>query len=168
MSTYSRKTCRSGRRCEIQSLADAIECVAHHSDLPLRELAERIGRSPDYLRAACNPYDDTHRFQAHLIVALTAASGNFAIVDYIEWALHRVAFSLPLAPGPGELFDHTADIVHKLGASLEAIRAATKDGRITADEADHVRHHIYEVHSSAAALEACIVAQVEPADRQVI
>lgn len=161
MSTVGRKACRSGRRCDVRSLPEAIDCVAHHSDLPLREIAERIGKSETYLRSACSQYDDSHKFQAELIVPITAATQNFALLDYLERAVGRVAIRLPDQAGRGDVFERTADLTRELGHAIEEIRQALSDGHVTSDEADRVRREIHHLQTAAAALEGCVTSQVE-------
>jgi hypothetical protein len=161
MSTVGRKTCRSGRRCEVRSLSEAVDCVAHHSDLPLREIAERIGKGENYLRSACSQYDDSHKFQAELIIPITASTQNFAILDYLERAVGRVAIRLPDQASRGDVFERTADLARELGHAVEEIWQALADGHVSNDEAERVRLEIHHLQTAAAALEACVLSQVE-------
>jgi hypothetical protein len=107
MSTTSRKACRAGQGCDVRSLPEAIDCVVHHSDLSLREIAERIGKGVNYLRSASSPYDDTHKFQAELIIPITVCTQNFAILDYLERAVGRVEIRRPDEAGRGDVFEQT-------------------------------------------------------------
>ena len=163
MSTVSRKRCRSWEHCEITSFPEAIDCELHHSVLSLKEIAERVGVREGYLRQAASQYDDAHRFQAELIIPITAATGNFAIVDYLERALGRIAISLPHVAGRGDVFERTAELMRELGEAVETIRASLTDGRVTAEEAERVRKEIHDVHTKLAALEACVTSQVDQA-----
>lgn len=161
MSTNGRKACRSGQRCEIHSLEEAIDCVAHYSDLTLRQIAERVGKSESYLRAACSQWDDGHHFQAALIIPLTAATRNFALLDYIERQVGRVAIAIPEGVGRGDVFERTADVMRELGEAIEAIRCSLADGRVETCEAARVQKEIADLQQAAAALQACVLAQVE-------
>lgn len=161
MTTTSRKLCRSGRRCEIRSFAEALDCVAHHSDLTLREIAERVGKSENYLRAACSQYDDSHKFQAELIVPLTIATGNFALLDYLEQAVGRVAIVLPRETTQSEYFDLIVSLAREFGEAATEVQRAVGDGHVTPEEADRVHKEIQDVHAAAAKLDAAIAAQVE-------
>lgn len=163
MSTTSRKLCRSGRRCEIRSLPEAIDCVAHHSDLSLREIAERAGKSETYLRSACSQYDDSHKFQAELIVPVTVASGNTAILDYLERMVGRIAITLPTVElgDTTDLFTPMAEIAQEIGHMAAAIQAAFRDHHLAAEEMDRIDREIHHAHEALARLEALLRKQLE-------
>jgi hypothetical protein len=155
-----RKACRSGQRCEIGSLAEAIDCTVHHSDPTLKQIAERIGKTEGYLRASSSQYDDSHKFQAELIVPITVATGNFAILDYMERQVGRVALTVPDGLGRGDVFERTADLMRELGEAIEEIRRTLTDGRVEAAEAERVKKEIHDIQRAAAALQACVIAQL--------
>lgn len=155
--THGRKACRSGQRCEPRTFAEAVDCALHHSALPLADIAEQISVNPGYLRTAASQYDETHQLQARLIVPITRATGNFALLDYLERSVGRVAIRLPEADtGDGNLFEQGARLAKEMGDTFEAVRAALADGRVTAEELDRIAREMHEMHQAAAVLEAMV------------
>lgn len=154
--------CRRGRRCVPEDLGQAIYCLVHHSMLPAKQIAERLGVSYTYLLDAANPDRDEHQFQARWILPATLLAGNFVILDYLERQTGRVAIALPpAAPGTRDLFEATADVCQSLGATTNTIRDALADGRVTKGEGEAVRDRVHRLQSDAARLEALVLAQVE-------
>jgi hypothetical protein len=119
-----------------ETLGDAVYQVVHRSKEPAKALADRIGCRPAYLVAAADPMQ-TQSLPARLIVPLTLASGDTAIVRHLAEAVGGVFVELPK-----DLTGTHADVVNAIGritAEMGEVMAATgramEDGRITADEA---------------------------------
>jgi hypothetical protein len=162
--TRSRSECRSGHRCDIQSLSDAVHCVIHHSDLSLNEIAERLGVRPGYLSDAANQDRDEVQFQARLIVPLTAVTGRSTVLEYVA---HSAGFAMTPIPAVA-LRQHSAmddlDVaVQDLGQTAAQVRSALADGVVGADEAARVRACTLKVITAAARIADTVEAQVETA-----
>ncbi len=162
MSTVGRKACRSGKRCEIRSLGDAIYHAVHHSDVPTPTLAERLGVRLGYLCDAANPDRDTAQFQARLIVPITLLTGDFTMLDYLEREVGRVAFAVPQSPAGehADLFTALAEAMRELGEDAESLRIAVDDGTITSEEAEAFEREADETIAAIARMKAIVAGKV--------
>lgn len=152
--TNSRKQCRAGQRCEAGTFAEAVDCQLHHSEVPLGVIAERAGIRESYLRTCASQYDETHNLQAKLLAPITIASGNYALLDFIERLVGRVAIRLPrgCAVADDDLFAAGARVASEMGDVFEEIRRAFEDKRITEDELARVNREVHEAHQALASL----------------
>jgi hypothetical protein len=138
MSSTTRKLCRSGAHCEPVSLKEACDCVGHHSDRPLREIAERIGRTESQLGKECSLYDEEHCLPLRLVVPLTLAAENDALITYLAQAVGGVFVRIHAAHGRGVDQEHAAQVVTAFGELLTRYGAALADGTITVREAEQI------------------------------
>lgn len=129
----------------ITSFAEAVDAVAHHSRvngqrMTVAEIAERIGRPENYLRKATSQYDDAHPLRGDLIVPLTTATGNFALINYLARACGGVFFQLPdvRTDDYADILNQTATVVGEFGDVLTDLRASLADNRVTSGEAARV------------------------------
>jgi hypothetical protein len=161
VTTRSRKECLAGRPCEPATIVEAIDCVAHHSSVTLEQIAERIGRSVNYLRKATSAYDDAHPFRADLIVPVSLASANAAIVRYLARAVGGAYVPLPSAAlaSAGE-FLSAAHAVQDFGRTLETFAQITADNDITNEEADRFARQAQETIEAILQLAAAVRARV--------
>jgi len=144
--TNTARQCRNGDRCIPQTFAEAVDCVAHHSvdeqgkPLTIPRIASRIGRDENYLRKACSQYDDTHPLRGDLIVALTTATHNYAIVDYIARQTGCAVFHLPSVSDDhhADIMGHAATAVGDFGDVLKHVQEAIADGHVTPEEAERL------------------------------
>lgn len=157
MSTQSRKACRAGHTCQPQTFAEALDCLAHHSDVPLTQIAERVGRDVNYLRKATSQYDEAHPFRGDLIVPVTRAANNFVLLDYLESQVGRIAIALPGAePGRQDLLAHQLAVVREVGEDAAAIERALHDGRVDAIELPRLKREIEESVKALLTLKAAL------------
>jgi hypothetical protein len=163
MSTNSPKICRAGQRCEVTSDAEAFDCLCHHSTKKLRQIAQEIGVSENYLRSASSLYDDTHQFQARLIVPITLATGNFVLLDHFERSVGRVAITLPTVAldDESDLFTPMAEIAQEVGHVAAEIQAAFRDHQLAPEEMDRIEREIHHAHEALARMEALLRKQLE-------
>lgn len=140
MSSKTRKLCRSGRPCQPADLKEALDCLGHHSDRPLREVAERVGRSESTLGKECSRYDEDHYPPLRMVVPLTLASENDALITYLARAVGGVFVRIESVVGPGVDQEHAARAVATFGALLQQFGAALADGTITDQEADAIQY----------------------------
>lgn len=141
MSSTTRKLCRSGaHHCEPVNVKEALDCLGHHSARPLREIAERIGRTESTLGKECSPYDDEHYPPMRLIVPLTIASENDALITYLARAVGGVFVRIEHEIGRGLDQEHASRAVSLFGELLHRFGDALADGTITEQEADAIQH----------------------------
>lgn len=151
MSTTTRKRCLRGHEhCRPDSIKEALDCLGHHSDQPLAVIAERVGRVVGTLAKECSLYDDEHVPPLRLVVPLTRASGNDALMRYLAEACGGLFIRVPEATAAGDVAA-LASIVREFGELLEEVSHATADGRVTADELARVRHEAHDVMTVIAA-----------------
>ncbi|MDP1570369.1 MAG: hypothetical protein Q8L86_10220 [Vicinamibacterales bacterium] len=141
------------------TLADAVYEVVHGGPLPPKQLAARVGKTHGYLLDASNPHDEL-KFQAQLIVPLTLAQGNPAIVRYLAHECGGLFIERPRADaGDLDVVRAHAEVLREVGEDAQAIGSAlSRDGRIDADEATAILRDIDEMLTRLAALRA-VVAQ---------
>ena len=139
MSSTTRKLCRSGQHCQPIDLKEALDCLGHHSARPLREIAERVGRTESTLGKECSRYDEDHYPPLRMVVPLTLASENDALVSYVARAVGGVFLRIESAIGRGVDQEHAAHAVATFGALLQQFGSALADGTITDQEADAIQ-----------------------------
>jgi hypothetical protein len=140
MSSTTRKLCRSGHHCQPIDLKEALDCLGHHSDRPLREIAERVGRTESTLAKECSRYEEDHYPPLRMVVPLTLASDNDALVTYLARAVGGVFVRIESAVGRGVDQEHAARAVATFGSLLQEFGLALADGTITDQEADAIQH----------------------------
>ena len=122
------------------TLHEAIHHVFYESGKPFKALADAIGKSAGYCYAAADPNAEAVVFQAGLIVPLTKASGNPAIVHSIARACGGVF--VQLHAGHASPDANTAKVLTEVGEYLQTVAAADSDGKVTADEFKATSHQI--------------------------
>jgi len=164
MSSTTRKLCRSGaQHCEPVNVKEALDCVGHHSARPLREIAERIGRTESTLGKECSRYDDEHHPPLRLVVPLTIASENDALITYLARAVGGVFVRIEHEIGRGLEQERVARLVAQFGELLHRSGDAMADDTITTDEADQVEHAGNDVVTAVAAFCLHMRSRVKPA-----
>lgn len=151
MSTTTRKRCLRGQEhCRPESIKEALDCVGHHSAQPLPVIAERIGRVVNTLAKECSLYDDEHTPPLRLVVPLTLASGNDALIRHLAEACGGVFFRVPAQAEVSANATAIARIVREFGQLLEEVACATADGVVTLTELTRVRHEANDVMAAIA------------------
>jgi hypothetical protein len=85
----------------MNTLKEALYQTIHRSNKPLKQIADELGISANYLARAALPDQEESEtgtgcnFPLKKLIPLTKASGDFSVLDYLEWAVGRVAFTLP-------------------------------------------------------------------------
>lgn len=138
---------------EARTLKDAIYKMIHqHPSKSLEAIAEEIGMAPSYLNRAALPDPDIDdretsgvRFPLKKLIPLTRATDDFSALDYIEQALGRAAFAMPV-PGASLrcLHSHLVRSVSEFGDLLTKFEEIICDERITGDEAGDFEREAYE------------------------
>lgn len=130
--TVTRKPCSLGiERCNPRNLAEHIHCVARHSEIPAKELAERIGIPYDWFVKRTS---DSGRAEAPtwLMVALAIHTGR---TDHIEAEAHSadlVCYRMPKGNTPTDR--QTADVLREIGEWLTVLSTRIADGTVCEDD----------------------------------
>lgn len=140
--TASPKDCRAGGECAPRTFEEAADCLGHHSAQTLPVIAKRINRSYNALAKAFSPYDDQHALRGDVIVPATLASGdspedrNYALLDWMEAQVGRVAFVVPVAATADGMAQ--AHAVKTFAEYLQRSAEAASDGIYTIDEVGRI------------------------------
>lgn len=130
----------SGRIYE--TLDDAIHAVVYETPgVTAKALAGTLGVRYGYLADSANPDREDTQFQARLIVPITLASGNDAIVKFICRRVGGVFVRLPNGAGSDEL---TARSLKEVGDYLHAVAESGRDGKVTEAEANEIDRQVTE------------------------
>jgi hypothetical protein len=117
------------------TLKDSLYEVVHNPTKPIKVLADELGISYSYLANAANPNLEDFNFQLRHLIPLIKSTGNFAVLDFIENALGRVALSLPKAdPTVPEIHSSLFRSIESFGVLAKHAAAAVDDGKITRKE----------------------------------
>lgn len=114
----SPKRCHAGDVCAPETLQESLYCLSRHSKVPLKQIADAIGRTPTYLANATNPDLDTVHFQAADLAPAMKAADNYTPLHFIA---HQCGFFLLPMP---KATDSTADVRQKF------MRAAKEFGDV--------------------------------------
>lgn len=79
----------------IQTFKGALHEVVFNSKVPAKRLCEDVGKGYTYLANASNESQEESHLRGKDIVPITKATGNFALLDFMEAACGRVAFKIP-------------------------------------------------------------------------
>lgn len=159
----SPKRCLSGHSCEPETLAEALYCLCHHSRIPLKQIAEAIGKRAGYLADAANPDLDTVAFQAVALVPAMRAAQNFVPLQFQARQCGFVLVRLPDGGSDvGDIRQRFMKAVKELGdVSNEVERALTGDDEI--DQAEYLRidRELSEASEALEQMRAAVSAKVK-------
>ena len=161
MTTTSRKLCRTGHRCTPQSFIESVDCLAHHSDLSLAQVAERIGRDANYLRKACSQYDDAHPFRGDLILPMSTVTGNDVVLRYLVGERGGMFVRCPDAGADRDVYEAFAAVAQELGDDSSLLRRILDDGVVSAAELVQAKRELAETVEAVLAVAAVLEARVE-------
>lgn len=164
--TTTPKRCRSGQRCQPVTLKEALDCLAHHGALTVRELAERLGHiSERTLGKQLSLHDDKNYPTLRQVIPLTLASESDALVAYLAEAVGGVFVRVPTGLASGDTAA-VARIVREFGELLEAVAQSTADGRVTSDELARVEQEWRDVVTAGSTYVEQLRQVVTPAIRR--
>ncbi len=115
---------------------EAVYQLVHRSDLPPKQIADRLGLGLSTLYNAANPDMDEPQLSHKHIVPATNLTRNFAVLDYFEHACGRVAFEIPAASdNVSEVARELSTVVARFGDLLAKVgQALENDGRVDESE----------------------------------
>lgn len=111
--------------------------VVFNSKVPARELAELTGKGYTYLANAANECQEESHLRGRDIIALTNATGNYALLDFINHSCGRVAIPIPECvelASTNSLPDNIMYAIEHLGELSKKHREALADNHITRGE----------------------------------
>lgn len=133
------------------TLKDQLYSTLHRNTKPLKLIAEEIGVSENYLyRSALPDADESEtgtgcRFPLKLLPALIRSTGNFAVLDFIEQSLGRVAFTLPSPDCRLSDICRLAMIaVKEFGELMAEMEASIADNILAEDEKTRITKEGYD------------------------
>lgn len=82
-----------------KTLKEALYCTVHRSDSDIDEIADEMGVSANLLYRWCMDEDTTSfsPMPSNRILSLMKASGNEAVLDFLNRAAGRISFRVPKA-----------------------------------------------------------------------
>ncbi len=133
--TQGRKDCRQGRKCEPRTVAEAIYCLVHHSDIEPRVLAERLGKRYAYLMDAANPDRDTVQFQIQMLIPAMQLTNNWMPLQFLCREMGGVFVPLPTVGAEhGDIRKAFMATIQEIGEDSAVIERVLADNIVTAEE----------------------------------
>lgn len=136
-------------------LARLVYAMTDNSGLHVSELAQRLGCPTSTLGRELNPDDEGAKLGLARFVALTAETGDFAPLDYVESCLGRVAFIMPRVVGTAEVLTRLASASKEFGDVVQQIAGDLADGSL--DHHERALKEISELAQALAALRAAVL-----------
>jgi hypothetical protein len=134
----------------LMSLRDALHQNIHESGVPIKRLADDIGISYSYLANAGNPNLEDFHFQLRHLVPLMKATGNLAVLDYLEHSMGRVAFCIPESSEKHlSVTSELISIITHVGELAGKIQSAIEDNIIEKREARDIEPLLFELSKHA-------------------
>lgn len=123
---------------------------AHGRRMTVEQIAERIGKRPPYLRNALCATDENHPLDSSLVVPLTIATGNLALVRYFAEACGCVLVELPKVTVENtDVITHCGKAAAEFSDVMQSAGRALADGRVSKDEAKEFRGQVNELIAAA-------------------
>jgi hypothetical protein len=133
------------------TLKECLYQTIHRNNKPLKAIAEEIGMAESYLTRSALPDPDESdtgtgcRFPLKKLIPLIHATGDFAVLDFIELSLGRVAFALPVGKKDVNGICRLAlRSVKEFGELMAAIDKSMADSLLTVQETERIRREGYE------------------------
>jgi len=119
------------------------DTIHHHPTLSVEAIAEQMGMSASYLYRSATLDPDTDgpdasgvRFPLKQLIPLTRVTGDYQVLDLIEFTLGRIAIPLP-QPGKGSTTDmqtKALNAVVEFGDLIREINFSITDGNISEED----------------------------------
>lgn len=141
-----------------ETLDEALYNTIHRNDKPLKAIAEEIGMSASYLtRSALPDNEDSEtgsgcRFPLKKLISLIRATGNFSVIDFVEHALGRVAFKLPVCRGEKDIVRQAMKATKEFGELMGEVSKAMDDRIITKPEREDIQREARHTIEAVCAL----------------
>lgn len=139
-----------------QSFEEVVDHVAHESvnaqgrRMTVGEIAAKTGQRENYLAKATSKNYEEQRLPGDLIVPVTLATKNFAIVDWICAQVGGVFFQLPeVDPANVDVIEQSGRTASEFGDVMRSAAVSLADGKVTVDEARDFRQQVNELVATA-------------------
>ncbi len=136
-------------------LLELIHEIPERSGVPLIQIARSIGRDRKLLAREMNPGDLGAKLGVVEFAQISAASGDFEPLDYIEQHLGRVAFKAPGAVSLQSLTKLAGQSSQELGDVLNQLLMDIADGRL--DEPAELLKEVRDLEQVLAQLKAEVI-----------
>lgn len=157
--TANRSSCNLGvERCQPRNLAERIHCVARHSHVPAKELADRIGVPYDWFvkRTSDSGRADSPSW---LMVALAIHTGRTEHIEAEAHSADLICYRMPKGATVTE--KQTADVLKEFGEWLAVLGARLADGDVNEDDVAAIDKEWREHINVGAALMDTLKARVQ-------
>jgi hypothetical protein len=134
------------------TLKDSLYKTIHRNAKPLKVIAEEIGMSENYITRAALPDSEESdtgtgcRFPLNKLIPLIKATGDFAVLDWIERDLGRVGVVIPAHKQKTvkDVCHLTMDAVNKFGILAGEVKVSIIDDKLSKDECDRIADDGYK------------------------
>ncbi len=168
--TQTPKECKTGERCKPQTVADAIDCLGHHSPNSLAEMCVRTGKNVNRMRKVFSLYDELFRLKVDEVAPFTIASAdepddrNTVLIEFLCRQLGGAFVLLPRVNAEnGEYFSATAQMLERVSALARELSESLRDNKIDANEHGKLRQKAHDLHQVVAQIEAMLDRSVQEA-----
>jgi hypothetical protein len=141
------------------TLFKLIHDIPARSGVTLEDLAEAAGKPYKTLWREMSPEHANGKLGLDTLFFITARSGDFAALDYLEATLGRVAFQLPRVPGLGGLHQSMAVAAQECGDVIAQLCKDLADGRL--DDPEKALMEIAEAARALSGLRAAVLAEAK-------
>ena len=135
----------------MKTLKDCLYGTIHRNEKPLKQIAEEIGMSENYLtRAALPDAEDSDtgtgcRFPLKKLIPLIRTTDDFTVLNFIERSLGRVAVPIPPAhTSIKDIYRLSMQAIKEFGELMSCLDEAIADGRLSAVEKAEICREGYE------------------------
>lgn len=142
-----------------KTLKDELYETIHRNKKPLKAIADELDVSENYLtRAALPDQEDSEtgtgcRFPLKKLIPLLRCTNDNRVLDYIESAVGRVAYSLPKAGASAkDLYRQAMRATKEFGELIGALEQALADDVLTEEEKLQILKDGYKAMQGQAAL----------------
>ncbi len=164
--TQTPKQCRSGRRCEPQTRKEAIDCLAHHSELSLPQMCERAGLDYNRMAKSCSLHEKrVPHFDEVALLTINSARDqqdrNLVAVKFLNFELGGLFVAMPSSDATGdEFFGAMTAATERLSAMGREIHEALRnDGEVDAAEETRILAKTHAMHEQIATIESMVKAR---------
>jgi hypothetical protein len=142
----TRATCMNGKeKCQPENQAQTVYCVARHSDLEPRAIAERLGVGESWFMQV-TAENGKCKAPAWLMLALHAVTGREEHIAYLAREAGLITYSPHIGPRASTAL---SPVLRAFASFVETFEDAHQDNRITVDEAHELTQR---AHALAAEL----------------
>ena len=132
----------------VKTMKEALHDTLHrHPSLSIESIADQLDMAPSYLYRTALPDMDTDgerasgvRFPLKQLAPLIRVTGDYQVLDQIEWTLGRVAVQMPDCKQRSikDIQSTALDATVRFGNLIKEIQISIEDGDISQDEQERI------------------------------